>query len=427
MKNFIIPSNIQTSLGGYITSIVNIGYDIPAGAVGIVVIPHIKNHFSEHNAGASHSNHQNKPEILGLCNTLDYEILEIIYQSLQKPNPTYYIGSGKVSEITKIIEEKIDSLSLEFVVFDCTLKPNQIFNLENEFHIRVLDRNTLILMIFLHHARTNEAKLQVEYAILKHQIPYVTELVRRAKMGEHPGYLAGGEYKVDEYFRLTKRRIKKIRLELKKIRVSREQRRKHRRRHGFELVTLAGYTNAGKSALLKVLTDASVPVDDRMFSTVSTKTRRFRNSKTLFTDTVGFIRDIPTQLIEAFKSTLEEIIFADHIMLVVDISEDFETVKVKIMESLKTIDHLISDSFIITGNEVQKLEFSNRPKYHLIFNKIDLEPNSELKAKKLEFELSDIISNHGITSIFLISCKTKFGVDEIINRFNNSVFTNSNV
>jgi GTP-binding protein HflX len=259
-----------------------------------------------------------------LCSTLDYKICKIYRQNINAPNPTYYLGAGKVDEISEFLEEQENKNHepLDFAILDCSLRANQIFNLENKFHVRVLDRSALILMIFLHHARTNEAKLQVEYAILNHQIPYVTEVVRRTKLGEHPGYLAGGEYKVDEYFRLTKQRIRKIQGNLKKIKTSREQRRKHRRRSGFQLMTLAGYTNAGKSALLQTLTRAPVLVDDRLFSTVSTKTRRFRASKLLFTDTVGFIRNLPTQLVEAFKSTLEEIIYADHIVLVVDVSEN---------------------------------------------------------------------------------------------------------
>lgn len=359
-----------------------------------------------------HNNHQEPNEILGLCSTLDYQISSVFTQKIQNPNPKYFIGRGKVSEIAEYIS---NNDKLEFVAFDCALKPNQIFNLENSFQIRVLDRNALILMIFLHHARTKEAKLQVEYAILKHQIPYVTELVRRSKRGEHPGLMAGGEYKVDEYYRLTKTRIKKIRSELVKIKVSRDQRRKHRRRRGFVLVTVAGYTNAGKSALLKALTDAQVLIDDRMFATVSPKTRRFRNTNVLFTDTVGFIQNIPTQLIEAFKSTLEEITDADHIMIVIDLSEDLNVIKKKILTCFNTIDQLIIEKSGDMTN-FQATMPGTRPYYHLIFNKIDIEPNSEEKSRIILNDLDEEFSVHGISSVFHVSCVTKAGLEKMINK-----------
>jgi GTP-binding protein HflX len=366
----------------------------------------------------SGTDHQTQ-EIVGLCSTLDYKICRIYRQTIAKPNPTYYLGSGKVDEISGYLEEEENKNQepLDFAILDCSLRANQIFNLENKFHVRVLDRSALILMIFLHHARTNEAKLQVEYAILNHQIPYVTEVVRRTKLGEHPGYLAGSEYKVDEYFRLTKQRIRKIQGNLKKIKTSREQRRKHRRRSGFKLVTLAGYTNAGKSALLQTLTKAQVLVDDRLFSTVSTKTRRFRASKILVTDTVGFIRNLPTQLVEAFKSTLEEIIYADHIVLVVDVSEVLGITSGKIRTSLTTIDQLISESFLHLNSSPQDQDRVKRPTFHLVFNKSDLEPNANEKVKNILENLESELMAHSMEDYFLISCKTKQGIDEIINTF----------
>ena len=406
----------------------NIGYDIPEGSKGVVVIPYLKKTFTaprdpQIDSNTQKNRSQDSKEILGLCNTLDYKISSVFSQNIRAPNPKYYLGVGKVSEISDIISEDD---TLEFAVFDCALKPNQMFNLENTLHVRVLDRNALILMIFLHHARTKEAKLQVEYAILKHQLPYVTELVRRSKRGEHPGLMAGGEYKVDEYFRLAKTRIKKIRSELIKIKTSRMQQRKHRRGKGFVIITISGYTNAGKSALLKALTDANVQVDDRMFSTVSPKTRRFRNSKVLFTDTVGFIQNIPTQLIEAFKSTLEEITDADHIMLLVDISEDIQIIRKKILTSIRTIDQLIIDRSRVAfkfnksnmSDNLSSQEDSagprKRPHLHLVFNKLDLELEHESKVKIIIDGLEDELSAHGLFSVFYTSCKTKSGMDKII-------------
>jgi len=421
--------------GGYKTSIVNIVYDIAEGAKGIIVLPDIKGKFKrkqkflqkinnrDHERSNTTNSHTDRfdietmsssDELLGLCYTLSYGVESIYTQTIDKPNPKYFIGKGKVQEIAEFIT---NHGQLEFAVFDCALKPNQIFNLENRFHIRVLDRNALILMIFLHHARTNEAKLQVEYAILKHQIPYLTELVRRSKLGEHPGLLAGGEYKVDEYFKLTKRRIRKIRNELLKIKTSREQRRKHRRRSGFTLITLAGYTNAGKSALLRALTGAQVLVDGRMFSTVGTKTMRYRNSRVLLTDTVGFLRNIPTQLIEAFKSTLEEIIDADHIILIVDISEEPKVIKEKLVTCVGTIDQLITDRFTVPKKGIKNsdnISFT-RPIIHLVFNKCDLIANEKDKVSEILKEMGPDLASRGISSIFLISCETKVGLNSLIN------------
>jgi GTP-binding protein HflX len=352
-------------------------------------------------------------EIIGLCKTLDYRISAVFNQNVQKLNPTFYIGRGKVEELAEYISERNQ---LEFAVFDCPLKPNQMFNLENRLGVRVIDRSTLILMIFLHHARTKEAKLQVEYAILNHQLPYVTELIRRTKKGEHPGYMAGGEYKVDEYFRLTKTRVKSIQAELRKMAISRLQRRKNRRKRGFCLVSFAGYTNAGKSSLLKTLTKAKVLVDETMFSTVSPRTRKFRRSNILFTDTVGFIRNIPTQLIEAFKSTLEEIVDADHIMLVVDISEDPELVKDKLITCMNIIAQLVTESYIPPNTNTQNSsEIKKRPEFHVIFNKCDLDKNYQLKLETIKIDLQENLSIHSISSTFPISCETRLGIDNLIN------------
>jgi GTP-binding protein HflX len=375
----------------------------------------------EGNASAviTHRSH----EIIGLCKTLNYNISEIYSQNLQKPNPTYYIGRGKAQEISEFISE---DNTTEFAVFDCQLKPNQSFNLENKLRVRVIDRSTLILMIFLHHSRTKEAKLQIEYAILNHQLPYVKELVRRTKLGEHAGLMAGGEYKVDEYYRLARTRVKLIRHDLAKMKTSRTQQRKHRRKKGFTLISLAGYTNAGKSSLLRALTKADVPVDDNMFSTVSPRTRRFRNTTVLFTDTVGFIQNIPTQLIEAFKSTLEEITDADRIMLVADISENIIEVKKKLNTCLTTINQLLTERSVnlknssgINGTSGLNLPDQNRPKFHLVFNKSDIESDNRKKMRIILDYLSEELPVFDFVSVSLISCKTRTGIDELIKKLSN--------
>jgi GTP-binding protein HflX len=351
-------------------------------------------------------------EIMGLCQTLKYDVKNVYFQNLQRPNPSFFIGRGKLDIIKSDISENNE---LEFAVFDCILKPNQVFNLESRLRIRVIDRSTLILMIFLHHSRSKEAKLQIEHAILNHQLPYIKELVRRTKLGEHPGLLAGGEYKVDEYFRLTRTRVKLITQHLSKIKISRTQQRKHRRKHGFVLISLAGYTNAGKSSLLRALTKAEVDVDTNMFSTVSPKTRRYRNSKLLFTDTVGFIQDIPTQLIEAFKSTLEEISDADQIILVADVSEPEITIENKLKTCLSTINQLLTERSSITFRKNPESHIvTPQIRFHLAFNKCDIEPKYAIKIANIMKHLNEELSIFDLKNIYKISSKTGEGLSNLV-------------
>ncbi len=162
--------------------------------------------------------------------------------------------------------------------------------------------------------------MQVRLAELQYEKPFVRELIHRARNGEHPGFMAGGEYQVDDYFEMIKKQMKKIRGNLEKIRDEREVRRKHRRISGFYLVSLAGYTNVGKSSLLNLLSGEKVKVEGKLFSTLSTTTRKIKNNNfpILLTDTVGFIQNLPAWIIDAFHSTLEEIEVSDIIILMVD-------------------------------------------------------------------------------------------------------------
>ena len=218
----------------------------------------------------------NTSEIIDLANTLDYKILEVFYQNKETPEVKSYIGKGKAEKIKEFIEKSDDKINL--VIVDGELRPSQWFNLEKTFEIEVFDRIHLILNIFEKHADRKEAKLQVKLAQLNYERPYVRELIHRARAGEHPGLMAGGEYQVDDYYEMIKKQIKKIKGQLENIRDQRELRRKHRHTGGFYLVSLAGYTNAGKSSLLNLLSKEKVKVEGKLFSTLSTTTRKIDNN-----------------------------------------------------------------------------------------------------------------------------------------------------
>lgn len=218
----------------------------------------------------------------------------------------------------------------------------QAYNLAKSTGVEAIDRFQLILEIFTRRATTTEAKLQIQLAKLQYELAHAKERVRLAKMGEQPGFMGLGAYEVDVYYEAVKRQVHAIRRKLKKIRGKRQLHRERRAELGFSSISLAGYTNAGKSSLFNALTEEEVPVDTTLFTTLSTTTRlvKIARKKFLLTDTVGFIDRLPLTLIEAFHSTLEETIYADLILLVVDISEPISTVEKKLNVCLETIERI---------------------------------------------------------------------------------------
>jgi GTP-binding protein HflX len=295
-------------------------------------------------------------EIRDLADSLDYKIIETFIQHRQLPDVNSFLGSGKIDEVLDFIK-KIDK-DIDLVIVDGELKPSQWFNLEKNIGVKVFDRIRLILAIFEERADKKEAKLQVKLAQLQYERPFVRELIHRARAGEHPGFMAGGEYQVDDYYEKIKKQMKKIKEQLKSIRKQREIRRRHRHVVGFYLVSLAGYTNAGKSSLLNLLSDEAVKVEGKLFSTLSTTTRKIskRSVPILITDTVGFIQNLPAYIIDAFHSTLEEIEVADVVLLIIDISEDKKTIKNKLKVSLDELIELgVTSPIIITFNKSDKI------------------------------------------------------------------------
>jgi len=297
-------------------------------------------------------------EIESLAKTAGYTIVKVIVQHRKKPDPRYYIGRGKVREVKGIINE-LGLDENDKIIVDAELKPTQAYNLMREFNIPVIDRVQLILEIFALHAGSKEAKLQIELAKLKYEIPFVREYIRLSKLNELPGFLGGGGYKVDSIYYTIKRRINKIEKEIKKIRRRRQLLYNSRRSMGVPIVTLTGYTCAGKTSIFNRLVNERKPVEEEPFTTLSPKSKALLNisKRVIMIDTVGFIDKVPVQLIEAFYSTLEEVINSDLILLVVDISEDENEIKRKTIGSFKILNEIgvISIPVLIIANKIDKL------------------------------------------------------------------------
>jgi GTP-binding protein HflX len=253
-------------------------------------------------------------------------------------DPRYQIGAGKVDELAQLVEKT----GAERVIFDNPLKAVQSYNLAKATHVEVIDRFQLILEIFTRRATTTEAQMQIRLARLQHDLAHAKESVRLAKKGEQPGFMGLGAYEVDVYYESVKREVHAIRRKLRKIGEKRALHRRRRAELGFSTISLAGYTNSGKSSLFNALTEEQSRVDTGLFTTVSTTTRlvEFSKRKFLLTDTVGFIDRLPLTLIEAFHSTLEETVYSDLILLVVDVSESAELVEKKLSVCLETIERI---------------------------------------------------------------------------------------
>ena len=242
--------------------------------------------------------------------------------------------------LTKPLIEKVRSIidtdNVSKVVIYDDLKPRHIVNLVKKFKVDVIDKITLILEIFALHAGSKEAKLQIEMAKITHTLPLIKELIRGAKMGELPGFLGPGAYAIDTYYKHLRRRLARIRRELSELRYRRYLERQRRSRLGYPQVAITGYTNAGKTTLFNVLTGESKPAGPEMFTTLMPKAKgiTINGSRVILVDTVGFIRDIPAEVIEAFYATLEEIGAADLTVLVVDSSEHINAVRVELLTSL---------------------------------------------------------------------------------------------
>ncbi|MEM1742452.1 MAG: GTPase HflX [Nitrososphaerota archaeon] len=304
----------------------------------------------------------NLEELAELCRTAGYEVVYKLKQ-VRLPHPEYNIGPGKVEEL----REAVRKLTVDKVVFENELKPVQEYNLAKKLGVQVITRTQLILEIFSMHAHSLEAKLQIKLAELKYELSRAKEKVRLAKKGEQPGFHGLGAYEADVYYDEIHRRIVSITKKLEAVKRHMDLIRLERKKIGLPIISLTGYTNAGKSTLFNLLARESVEVDSKLFTTLTPTTRivRLGGKPVFLSETVGFIENLPTQLVEAFYATLREIALSDLIFLVVDISEPLEVVRRKLDTSLETLNNI--GAF-------------NVPKI-IVFNKIDLADSIDLNSK----------------------------------------------
>jgi len=301
-------------------------------------------------------------ELALLADTFGVDVADRMCCHVRKFDASTLVGSGKIEEFIELIKEK----GVDMIIFDDEISPAQQRNLEKLIKCPVMDRTELIIGVFDHHAHTKEARLQVDLARERYQLPRLkrlwTHLERQAGSSGGGKYLKGmGEKQIEVDRRLIEQRIATLQREIKKVRAHRETQRHAREKSEIPTFAIVGYTNAGKSTLLNALTDAGVLVEDKLFATLDTTTRKFtlsNNQDVLLIDTVGFIRKLPHQLVAAFKSTLEETAYADILLNIVDVSDPYaEDHTATAMEVLKGLD--MDDKPIITIlNKTDKVEGS---------------------------------------------------------------------
>ncbi len=272
-------------------------------------------------SGSSKDAENSMAELAALAETAGSQVLDALIQRRDKPDPATYIGSGKVSELKGIVK----STGADTVICDGELSPGQLRNLEDKVKVKVVDRTALILDIFAQHAKSKEGKAQVELAQMSYMLPRLRgwgeSLSRQAARAGGIGGRGPGETKIEIDRRRIRDKMAKLRREISEMKVARDTKRQERRRNSIPSVAIAGYTNAGKSSLLNRLTDAGVLVQNALFATLDPTVRKAETQDgRIYTlsDTVGFVRHLPHELIDAFKSTLEEVSGADLIVHVVD-------------------------------------------------------------------------------------------------------------
>lgn len=342
-------------------------------------------------------------ELAFLSETAGAEPVARFLQRLDTPNPATFVGKGKLDEIT----EYVSAHEVGLAIFDDELAPNQLRNIERQLGIRILDRTSLILDIFATRAQTAHAKTQVEMAQYQYMLPRLTRLWTHLERqrGGNIGLRGPGETQLETDRRIILRKISQLKEQLKKIDKQKSVQRQNRGK--MVRVALVGYTNVGKSTLMNVLAKSDIFAENKLFATLDTTVRKvvLGNLPFLLADTVGFIRKLPTQLVESFKSTLDEVRESDLILQVVDISHpEFEDQIAVVTETLREIDAL--------GDKPQILVFNKIDAYqHIPKDPDDLTPATKLNRTREELEKS-WMARMGNDCTF-ISARTGEGMDEL--------------
>ena len=338
-------------------------------------------------------------ELKALAETAGSEVLDGLIQRRDKPDPATYIGSGKVIELRQIVV----ATGADTVICDGELSPSQLRQLEDKLKVKVVDRTALILDIFAQHAKSKEGKAQVELAQIAYLLPRLRgwgdslsrQVGGRAAGGAGIGGRGPGETKIETDRRRIRDKMVKLRREIAEMKVSRDTKRQERKRFNIPSVAIAGYTNAGKSSLLNKLTDAGVLVENALFATLDPTVRKSQTSEGrvyTLSDTVGFVRHLPHQLIDAFKSTLEEVSGADLIVHVVDGSHPDP------FEQIRAVREVITE---IGGGEIPEI---------IAINKVDAaDPDVVMEILRKE------------KNSFAFSARTGFGIDGLVRAIEKSL------
>jgi GTP-binding protein HflX len=325
-------------------------------------------------------------EAKSLVDSADRQSIRVFTQKYLNRSQ-YGMGPGKAEEI----KEFLKGSDAEQVVVDERLTSRQIHNLEKLTGVQVVDRERLILDIFRSRATTTEAKLQIELAEVKYEMPRVRENAKITSGNERPGKGGSGEYVVDVKFRELKRRMAFIKEKLDDAKKKRELYHQQRQRDGMPVVSLVGYTSSGKTTLFNLLTNEDRETSSSLFTTLSTTTRALKVGGTdaLLTDTVGFISRLPTYMIDAFKSTLEESLSAEVVLLLIDASEDTKSIRIKYSTCIQVLGELKVD----------------RSKTLVVFTKYDGVGSEEA--------ISEIAKDLAVQSWIAVSSKTGYGIHKL--------------
>lgn len=327
-------------------------------------------------------------ELEFLAKTAGIETVDKVTQKLNSPDKRYYIGSGKLEEIKVIIKTK----EIDILIFDDDLSPSQIRNLEKATEVKIYDRSLLILDIFLKRAQTAQAKTQVELARYQYLLPRLTRMWthlerQRGGTGTRGG---AGEKEIETDRRIIRNQIKQLKLRLDKI--DRQMKIQRKNRQGIVRVSLVGYTNAGKSSLMNVLSKSKVKAEDKLFATVDSTVRKvvINYIPFLLSDTVGFIRKLPHHLIESFKSTLDEIFEADILIHVVDVSYPFFQNQIEVVEETLAEMGVRDKSILFVYNKYDNLSEDEQNGFDLR-NGILVSAKTGFNIDKLKKRLSKMV------------------------------------